>query len=113
MVNYIPRRGDIVWLEFNPQIGHEQSGIRPALIVSDEIYNKKTGLCLAMPITSKVKDYPFEVSVDTKKIKGVILSDQIKSLDFKSRKARFCDKIDDKTFENALYKLSLLLFENK
>ncbi len=82
MVNYIPKRGDIVWLEFSPQMGHEQSGFRPALIISGETYNKKTGLCLAMPITSKIKDYPFEISLKTKKIQGVILSDQIKSLDF-------------------------------
>ena len=109
MVRYIPKRGDIVWLEFNPRIGHEQSGVRPALI----IYNKKTGLCLAMPITSKIKGYPFEVILKTKNIQGVILSDQIKSLDFKSRKIKFCDKIDKETFENALDKLSLLLFEDK
>lgn len=113
MVNYIPKRGDIVWLEFSPQIGHEQSGFRPALIISSEIYNRKTGLCLAMPITSKIKGYPFEVNLKTKKIDGVILSDQIKSLDFKLRKIKFCDKIDDKTFEIVLDKLSLLLFEGR
>ena len=113
MVNYIPKRGDIVWLEFSPQIGHEQSGFRPALIISSEIYNGKTGLCLAMPITSKIKGYPFEVNLKTKKIDGVILSDQIKSLNFKLRKIKFCDKIDDKTFEIVLDKLSLLLFEGR
>ena len=113
MVNYIPKRGDIVWLEFSPQIGHEQSGFRPALIISSEIYNRKTGLCLAMPITSKIKGYPFEVNLKTKKIDGVILSDQIKSLDFKLRKIKFCNKIDDKTFEIVLDKLSLLLFEGR
>ena len=113
MVNYIPKRGDIVWLEFSPQIGHEQSGFRPALIISGEIYNRKTGLCLAMPITSKIKGYPFEVNLKTKKVEGVILSDQIKSLDFKLRKIKFCDKIDDKTFEIVINKLSLLLFEDR
>lgn len=113
MVRYIPKRGDIIWIEFNPQIGHEQSGFRPALIISGEIYNKKTGLCLAMPITSRIKGYPFEVNIKTKNIQGVILSDQIKSLDFKLRKIKFCDRIDKETFENALGKLSLLLFEDK
>ena len=113
MLDYIPKIGDIVWLEFSPQIGHEQSGFRPALIISSEIYNRKTGLCLAMPITSKIKGYPFEVNLKTKKIDGVILSDQIKSLDFKLRKIKFCDKIDDKTFEIVLDKLSLLLFEGR
>lgn len=113
MVNYIPKRGDIVWLEFSPQIGHEQSGFRPALIISGEIYNRKTGLCLAIPITSKIKGYPFEVNLKTKKVDRVILSDKIKSLDFKLRKIKFCDKIDDKTFEIVLNKLSLLLFEDR
>lgn len=113
MVNYIPKRGDIVWIKFSPQIGHEQSGFRPALIISGEIYNRKTGLCLAMPITNKIKGYPFEVNLKTKKVDGVILSDQIKSLDFKLRKIKFCDKIDDKTFEMVLNKLSLLLFEDR
>ena len=113
MVNYIPKRGDIVWIKFSPQIGHEQSGFRPALIISGEIYNRKTGLCLAIPITSKIKGYPFEVNLKTKKVDGVILSDQIKSLDFKLRKIKFCDKIDDKTFEIVLNKLSLLLFEDR
>lgn len=113
MVNYIPKRGDIVWLEFSPQIGHEQSGFRPALIISGEIYNRKTGLCLAIPITSKIKGYPFEVNLKTKKVEGVILSDQIKSLDFKLRKIKSCDKIDDKTFEIVINKLSLLLFEDR
>ena len=113
MVNYIPKRGDIVWLEFSPQIGHERSGFRPALIISGEIYNRKTRLCLAIPITSKIKGYPFEVNLKTKKVEGVILSDQIKSLDFKLRKIKFCDKTDDKTFEMVLNKLSLLLFEDR
>ena len=66
-----------------------------------------------MPITSKIKGYPFEVNLKTKKVDGVILSDQIKSLDFKLRKIKFCDKIDDKTFEMVLNKLSLLLFEDR
>ncbi len=113
MVNYIPKIGDIVWIKFSPQIGHEQSGFRPALIISVEICNRKTGLCLAIPITSKIKSYPFEVNLKTKKVDGVILSDQIKSLDFKLRKIKFCDKIDDKTFEIVLNKLSLILFEDR
>lgn len=90
---YIPDRGDFVWLDFDPQAGHEQRGNRPALIISPKIYNEKTSLCLALPITSKVKGYPFEVAIeDIPSLQGVILSDQIKSLDFRIRKASFIAK---------------------
>jgi mRNA interferase MazF len=86
---YIPERGDIVWLQFNPQAGHEQAGIRPALVISPKIYNRKSGLGLFCPITSRVKGYPFEVLLpEGLKITGAILSDQIKSLDWRVRKAK-------------------------
>ena len=81
--NYIPERGDIVWLDFNPQIGHEQMGKRPALVISPFDYNAKVGLAIFCPITSQKKGYPFEVNIKNKKIDGVVLSDQIKSLDWK------------------------------
>lgn len=109
MVKYVPQKGDIVWLEFNPQSGHEQKGIRPALVISPETYNKVTGLCLFVPITSKIKGYPFEVEINTDKIKGVVLSDQIKSLDYKSRGAKYCDKIDHKSFEKVIQKINILI----
>jgi mRNA interferase MazF len=79
--NYIPERGDIVWLNFTPQTGHEQMGRRPAIVISPFDYNEKVGLGLFCPITSKIKGYPFEVKIENKKIDGVVLSDQIKSLD--------------------------------
>ncbi len=73
---YVPDSGDIVWLSFNPQSGHEQSGRRPALVISPLIYNEKTGLAIFCPITSKVKGYPFEIMIpDNLEINGVILSD--------------------------------------
>jgi mRNA interferase MazF len=85
---YIPDRGDIIWLNFTPQTGHEQKGKRPALVISPLIYNKKTSLCLCFPITSKIKGYPFEVKLPTGLgVEGVILSDQIKNLDFIARDA--------------------------
>ena len=91
--NYIPSKGDIVWLSFNPQSGHEQSGHRPAIVISPKEYNEKVGLALFCPITSMVKDYPFEVRVKIKdKIDGAILSDQVKSLDWINRKADFIVK---------------------
>jgi len=87
--DYIPERGDLVWIEINPTSGHEQAGKRPALVVSPFIYNQKSGLCLMVPVTRKIKGYPFEVVLSTPEITGVILADQIKSLDWKARNARF------------------------
>lgn len=85
---YVPNRGDIVWLDFNPVRGHEQSGRRPALVISPEKYNAKSGLVLVCPITLQVKGYPFEVEFKTKSVHGVILSDQIRGVDWKERNAK-------------------------
>ena len=92
--SYVPDRGDIVWINFTPQAGHEQRGKRPALIISPKIYNEKTSLCICLPITSKVKGYPFEVALPSNlDIQGVILSDQIKNLDFLAREISFVCKV--------------------
>ena len=108
---YIPERGDIVWLNFDPQSGHEQKGKRPAVVISPKEYNEKTGLGLFCPITSKIKDYPFEVKIENKKISGVVLSDQIKSLDWKTREIEFIIKISSKTIDEIIDKIRVLLFE--
>lgn len=84
---YVPDRGDVVWLDFNPTRGHEQSGRRPALIVSPKVYNLKSGLALVCPITSRAKGYPFEVACKTRAVQGMILADQIRGVDWKERKA--------------------------
>ncbi|MDN5940267.1 MAG: endoribonuclease MazF [Nitrospira sp.] len=86
--SYVPDRGDIVWLQFNPQAGHEQAGHRPALVLSPASYNRRSGLMLCCPMTSQRKGYPFEVmiAVDTDR-ESVVLADQVKSLDWKVRKA--------------------------
>lgn len=89
---YIPDRGDIVWLQFTPQLGHEQMGRRPAITLSPKSYNKKVGFALFCPITSKAKGYPFEVTIQGKIINGVTLSDQVKSLDWRKRDAEFIQK---------------------
>jgi len=110
--SYVPDRGDIVWLNFNPQAGHEQRGKRPALILSPEIYNKKTSLCLCLPITSKIKGYPFEVALPPKiPIEGVILSDQIKNLDFKVGEATFICKVSNHTIQMVQQNILALVTE--
>ncbi len=87
MPAYIPKQGDIVWLEFNPQAGHEQAGHRPAVVLSPLLYNQKTGLMLCVPLTTKIKGYPFEVLIAGSP-EQVALADQIKSLDWKARNAK-------------------------
>lgn len=84
---YVPERGDIVWLSFDPQAGHEQAGHRPALVLSPKAYNAKSGLMLCCPLTTKIKGYPFEVSINGPS-PSVALADQVKSLDWRARNAK-------------------------
>ena len=112
MVNsdYVPARGDIVWLSFTPQAGHEQAGHRPALVLSPEAYNEKTSLALCCPITSRVKGYPFEVDLpSTSSVTGVALADQIKSLDWRARYARFECRATPRVVNEVLHKVHALL----
>ena len=89
MAAYVPARGELIWLRFNPQAGHEQAGHRPAVVISPSSYNRRVGLALCCPVTSQVKGYPFEVVLPQGLgVEGAILSDQIKSLDWRVRKAR-------------------------
>lgn len=107
---YIPERGDIVWITFNPQAGHEQAGRRPALVLSPAAYNGKVGLAILCPITSQIKGYPFEVLIpDGLKISGAILSDQVKSLDWKVRQAEFICKLTPEALDEVLQKLNTLM----
>ena len=106
---YVPQRGDLIWLNFDPRTGHEQSGQRPAIVLSPGKYNSKTGLLLACPITSKVKGYPFEVALQGSKIEGVVLSDQVRSLDWRSRRARLIEKVPEETLTAVQEKLLVLL----
>ena len=109
--SYVPDRGDIVWVDFKPQRGHEQAGRRPALTISPKMYNAKAGLALMCPITSKIKDYPFEVSIMQNKIQGSVLADQIQSLDWHERNPRFIEKIDPLLLEHVQQKILSLLTE--
>lgn len=106
---YVPDRGDVVWLQFNPQSGHEQAGKRPALILSPRSYNEKVGLALMCPVTTRIKGYPFEVELRDLAVTGVILSDQVKSLDWKARQASFIGKAPAEVVQEVLEKVRLLL----
>ena len=102
-MGYVPKRGDLVWLTFDPQAGHEQSGRRPAFVLSPEAYNRKTSLFLACPVTSRVKGYPFEVALpEGLPVSGVVLADQVKSLDWKERKAQFAAKATAEIIEDVV-----------
>jgi mRNA interferase MazF len=107
---YIPRRGDIVWLTFTPQVGHEQAGRRPAVVLSPRAYNSRVGLFLACPVTSKAKGYPFEVAIpDGLPVSGFVLSDQMKSLDWRAREAGFACALPAATTQEILAKATALL----
>ena len=107
---YVPERGDLVWLRFDPHAGHEQAGRRPALILSPGSYNGKVGLAIACPITSRAKGYPFEVLVPAESgVEGVVLADQVKSLDWRAREAEPIGRMPARVTEEVLGKLGVLL----
>lgn len=103
MTDNCPARGDVVLLDFNPQLGHEQAGKRPALVISDDLFNQVTGFAVVCPITNQIKGYPFEVAVSgTQKTTGVVLADQVKSLDWKARKAHKIDRVSIDVVEHVV-----------
>ena len=105
---YVPEAGDIVWLHFDPQTGHEQSGHRPALVVSSSAYNGKTGLMLCCPMTTQVKGYPFEVTI-AGACPAAALADQVKSLDWVARKARHKGKVSIAELREVRAKIAALV----
>ncbi len=108
--SYVPKRGDVVYISLNPQAGHKQSGRRPAVVLSPLPYNDKVGLALLCPITNQVKGYPFEVVIPADiLVTGVILSDQLKSLDWRTRNAEFICTLPPRTVAEVLQKINLLL----
>ncbi len=110
--HYVPQRGDIIWINLNPRAGHEQAGRRPALVLSPETYNGKVGLAILCPLTNQMKGYPFEVLVPSGlPITGAILADQVRSLDWRVRKAEMICSIPRKTVAEVLQKLGTLLSE--
>ena len=109
---YVPRRGDVVWIGLNPQSGHEQAGRRPAVVLSPPSYNNQVGLAVLCPITSQPKGYPFEVLLPAGLAVAVaIVSDQVKSLDWRARHAELIATLPAETISEALQKLATLLSE--
>ncbi len=106
---YKPDAGDIVWLQFDPQAGHEQAGHRPALVLSPAIYNSKAQLMVCCPLSTKVKNHPFEVQLTMNGIEGVVLSDQVNSLDWKVRRAIKKDQAPDAVMREVKAKIRALL----
>lgn len=108
---YVPAAGDIVWLNFDPQAGHEQAGHRPALVVSPASYNGKTGLLVCCPTTTQIKGYPFEVSIAGDK-PGAALADQVKSLDWVAHKARLKGQVSATELAEVRGKIAALIGKN-
>ncbi len=107
---FVPGRGDVVWVSLDPRAGHGQAGRRPALVVSPKAYNGRVGLAVCCPITSRVKGYPFEVAVPPGlEVAGVVLSDQVKSLDWRARRAALLCRVPRATVAEVLDKLGTLL----
>lgn len=106
---YVPEAGDIVWLEFDPQAGHEQAGHRPALVLSPAAYNAKKGLMICCPLSTQIKGYPFEVQTQINAKPGVVLSDQVKSLDWRVRKAKKKGSVSEDVLQDVRAKIKALL----
>ncbi|MFC2170632.1 endoribonuclease MazF [Calditrichota bacterium] len=107
---FVPGRGDFIWLSFTPQAGHEQAGRRPALVLSPKEYNKRAGLALVCPVTSQIKEYPFEVLLSSKlRVSGVILADHVRSVDWRARNAEIIQQAPIQTLNEVLAKIDVLL----
>ena len=102
MVKYVPVQGDIVVLNFNPQSGHEQKAQRPAIIISNKIFNQHLGLAFACPITNTKKDFPFHIECGSENITGFIMCEQMKSIDYNTRNIKFIEKANQETIEQIL-----------
>ena len=109
-MSFTPDRGDVVWINLDPQAGHEQAGVRPVLVLSPAAYNGRVGLMVCCPITTQSKGYPFEVLIKNNlKVSGVILADQVKSLDWKARSAKKKGRISEDELTETLNKLKAVI----
>lgn len=109
VARYVPRAGDIIWLDFDPQAGREQAKRRPALVVTDKSYNQASGLALVCPLTSRRKPYPFALPTVIDKVEGAVLVDHLKSLDWSARKAEFHSRADPALLAKVRTYLGVLL----
>ena len=109
MARYAPERGELIGLDFDPQAGHEQAGKRPALVLSPKAYNQRTSLALIVPVTNRIKGYPFEVLLEGCKTTGCVLADQVRSLDWSARKATRIETAPRAVIEEVIAKLAVLL----
>jgi mRNA interferase MazF len=111
MADYVPRKGELVTLTFDPQAGHEQRGRRPALVISNDLFNRYTGLCIACPITNTRRDYPFHVAIPAgESVTGFIMVEQMKSIDFRSRKAKRIGKAPTAILQEVLSILDACIY---
>ena len=111
MAAYVPRKGDFVALTFDPQSGHEQRGRRPALVVSNDLFNKATGLCIACPVTSTRRDYPFHVSIpEGQDVDGVVMVEQVKSIDFRARGVKRIGSASESVLQEVLSILDACIY---
>lgn len=109
--SYIPDRGDLVWLNFDPRRGHEQAGHRPALVLSPDSYNRRTGLCVVCPATRQAKGYAFEVVDDSEQDPSVILSDHVRSVDWRARQVRHFRRVSDAVLAEVVARLEALIID--
>jgi mRNA interferase MazF len=109
VARYVPERGELIWLNFDPQAGHEQAGKRPALVLSPKAYNQRSSLALIVPVTNRIKGYPFEVLLQGCKTTGCVLADQVRSLDWMARKATRIETAPKAIIEQVIAKLGVLL----
>jgi len=110
VVEYIPKKGDLVILTFNPSAGHEQQGRRPALIVSNETFNRHVGLAMVCPITNTDRRFPFHVRVNSQQLTGFIMTEQFKSIDYRVRDVKYVEKVDDDVLDKVLGILESVVF---
>jgi len=110
VVEYTPQKGDLVILTFDPSAGHEQQGRRPALIISNETFNKHVGFAMACPITNTDRNFPFHVDVNSNQLTGFIMTEQLKSIDYKVRKVKFVEKVNDEVLDKVLGILESVIF---
>jgi mRNA interferase MazF len=111
MAEYVPHQGDFIAVAFEPQTGHEQSGRRPALVVSHDLFNQRTGLAIVCPITNTRRDYPFHVAIaDGGDVSGFVMVEQVRSIDFRARRAKRVGKAPDQVLQETLSLLDACIY---